>query len=67
MDPGNWATDLAAGSAFGYTLLTAIMLANGCAIFFQVCTLLVQSCRSSAPRKTSPAFRFQRCRAIQQT
>jgi len=36
VDPGNWATDLAAGSAFGYTLLTAIMLANFTAIFFQV-------------------------------
>lgn len=36
MDPGNWATDLAAGSAYGYDLLAAILLANICAIFFQV-------------------------------
>ena len=26
MDPGNWATDLAGGSAFGYTLLSVILL-----------------------------------------
>ncbi|HXQ02398.1 MAG TPA: divalent metal cation transporter, partial [Candidatus Udaeobacter sp.] len=26
MDPGNWATDLAGGSAFGYTLLSIILL-----------------------------------------
>src|SRR5260370_26310434 len=28
MDPGNWATDLAGGSQFGYTLLSAILLSN---------------------------------------
>lgn len=27
MDPGNWATDLAGGSQFGYTLLSVILLA----------------------------------------
>jgi hypothetical protein len=32
MDPGNWATDLAGGSAFGYTLLSAILLSNLMAI-----------------------------------
>src|SRR5215213_1341055 len=26
MDPGNWATDLAGGSRYGYTLLSVIML-----------------------------------------
>ena len=26
MDPGNWATDLAGGSKFGYTLLSVIAL-----------------------------------------
>ncbi len=36
VDPGNWATDLAAGSAYGYDLLAAVLLANICAIFFQV-------------------------------
>lgn len=28
MDPGNWATDLAGGSEFGYALLWVILLAN---------------------------------------
>ena len=28
MDPGNWATDLAGGAQFGYTLLFVIMLSN---------------------------------------
>ena len=35
MDPGNWATDLAGGSAFGYTLLCVIMLSNLMAILLQ--------------------------------
>ena len=35
MDPGNWATDLAAGSGFGYSLLWVILLANLVAILFQ--------------------------------
>ena len=29
MDPGNWATDLAAGSSFGYSLLWIILLVSG--------------------------------------
>lgn len=35
MDPGNWATDLAAGSAFGYRLLSVILLSNLMAILLQ--------------------------------
>ena len=35
MDPGNWATDLAGGSKFGYTLLFVIMLSNVMAILLQ--------------------------------
>ncbi len=35
MDPGNWATSLAGGSAFGYTLLSVIMLSNLMAILLQ--------------------------------
>ncbi|HEX6560115.1 MAG TPA: Nramp family divalent metal transporter, partial [Longimicrobiales bacterium] len=35
MDPGNWATSLAGGSAFGYTLLGAIMVSNLMAILLQ--------------------------------
>ncbi len=35
MDPGNWATDLAGGSAFGYTLLSVILMSNLMAILLQ--------------------------------
>jgi manganese transport protein len=35
MDPGNWATDLAGGSKFGYTLLSVILLSNLMAIVLQ--------------------------------
>ena len=35
MDPGNWATDIAGGSKFGYALLTVILLSNLMAILLQ--------------------------------
>jgi manganese transport protein len=35
MDPGNWATSIAGGSAFGYTLLSVIMISNLMAILMQ--------------------------------
>ena len=35
MDPGNWATDLAGGAKFGYTLLFVIMISNLMAILLQ--------------------------------
>jgi manganese transport protein len=35
MDPGNWATDLAGGAQFGYTLMSVIMLSNLMAILLQ--------------------------------
>ncbi len=35
MDPGNWATDLAGGASFGYTLLFVILLSNAMAILLQ--------------------------------
>ena len=35
MDPGNWATDLAGGSTFGYTLLSVILLSNLMAMVLQ--------------------------------
>jgi manganese transport protein len=35
MDPGNWATDLAGGSAYGYTLLSVILVSNLMAILLQ--------------------------------
>ena len=39
MDPGNWATDLAAGSQFNYALLTVIFLSNLFAILMQALCL----------------------------
>ncbi|MBW4466311.1 MAG: Nramp family divalent metal transporter [Pegethrix bostrychoides GSE-TBD4-15B] len=35
MDPGNWATDIAAGSRFGYSLLSVVLLSNLMAILLQ--------------------------------
>jgi manganese transport protein len=35
MDPGNWATDLAGGAKFGYTLLVVVMISNLMAILLQ--------------------------------
>ncbi|WP_103125702.1 Nramp family divalent metal transporter [Nostoc cycadae] len=35
IDPGNWATDIAGGAKFGYTLLTVILLSNLMAILLQ--------------------------------
>ncbi|MDQ3080121.1 MAG: Nramp family divalent metal transporter [Pseudomonadota bacterium] len=55
MDPGNWATDLAGGSAFGYTLLSVILLSNMMAIVLQALAAklgivagldLAQACRA---------------------
>lgn len=54
MDPGNWATDLAGGARFGYTLLSVIMISNLMAILLQSLALrlgivtgrdLAQACR----------------------
>src|SRR5271154_3427375 len=39
MDPGNWATDLAGGSRYGYTLLFVIMASNLMAILLQSLSL----------------------------
>ncbi|MBC7971893.1 MAG: Nramp family divalent metal transporter [Verrucomicrobia bacterium] len=56
MDPGNWATDLAGGSKFGYTLLSVILLSNLMAVLLQsLCVRLgvatgrdlAQMCRDS--------------------
>ena len=35
MDPGNWATDLAGGSRFGYALLSVILISNLMAVLLQ--------------------------------
>jgi manganese transport protein len=62
MDPGNWATDLAGGSAFGYTLLSVILLSNLMAILLQsLCARLgivtgrdlAQACRDHYSRPTT--------------
>src|ERR1700761_4665634 len=62
MDPGNWATSLAGGSRFGYSLLTVALLSNVMAIVLQsLCTRLgvgagrdlAQACRDSFPRYVS--------------
>jgi len=59
MDPGNWATDLAGGASFGYTLLFVIMLSNLMAILLQALAArlgivtgrdLAQACRANYPR-----------------
>lgn len=39
MDPGNWATALAGGSAFGYTLLSVALMSNIMAILLQALSL----------------------------
>ena len=62
MDPGNWATDLAAGSRYNYTLLFVIMLSNLMAILLQSLCIklgvvtgrdLAQACRDHFSRPVS--------------
>ena len=35
MDPGNWATDIAGGAKFGYTLISVILISNLFAMLLQ--------------------------------
>src|SRR3954469_15750485 len=62
MDPGNWATDLAGGAQFGYTLLSVILISNLMAILLQhLCVKLgiatgrdlAQACRDQYSRPTT--------------
>ena len=62
MDPGNWATDLVGGSAFGYSLLSVVLLSNFTAMLLQALAVrleiasgmdLAQACRD----QFSPAAR----------
>src|SRR4051795_2405454 len=62
MDPGNWATDLAGGAQYGYTLLSVIMISNLMAILLQALAArlgiasgrdLAQACRDSYSRPTT--------------
>src|SRR5919205_1138368 len=59
MDPGNWATDIAGGARFGYTLLSVIMISNLMAILLQAMAArlgiasgrdLAQACRDHYSR-----------------
>lgn len=54
MDPGNWATDIAGGAKFGYTLLSVVLISNLFAMILQHLSLklgivaerdLAQACR----------------------
>lgn len=62
MDPGNWATSLAGGAQFGYTLLVVALVSNIMAIILQsLCARLAigtgrdlaQACRDAYPRWVS--------------
>ena len=62
MDPGNWATDIAGGSAFGYTLLSVILLSSLMAMVLLALSArlgiatgldLAQACRAHYPRPVS--------------
>lgn len=62
MDPGNWATSIAGGSRFGYSLLFVALLSNIMAVILQaLCARLAigsgrdlaQACRDGYPRWTS--------------
>jgi manganese transport protein len=65
MDPGNWATDIAGGSKFGYDLLSVILLSNLVAVLLQALSArlgivtgrdLAQSCRDAYPRPVNLAL-----------
>jgi manganese transport protein len=65
MDPGNWATDIAGGSKFGYSLLCVILLSNIMAILLQALAArlgivtgrdLAQACRDACPRPVNLAL-----------
>jgi manganese transport protein len=62
MDPGNWATDLAGGARYGYTLLSVVVLSNLMAILLQSLAArlgiasgrdLAQACRDTYSRRTT--------------
>jgi manganese transport protein len=63
IDPGNWATSIAGGSQFGYSLLSVILISNLMAMLFQAAAVrlglasgrdLAQMCREQYP----PAISF---------
>ncbi|UII26312.1 Nramp family divalent metal transporter [Fulvivirga maritima] len=60
MDPGNWATDLAGGSEFGYTLIWVLLMSNLMAILLQSLSARLGLVRkmdlAQASRATYPPF-----------
>ena len=60
MDPGNWATDLAGGSQFGYTLLWVLLMSNLMALLLQSLSarlgIVTQRDLAQASRETYPRF-----------
>jgi manganese transport protein len=60
MDPGNWATDLAGGSQFGYTLLWVLLMSNLMALLLQNMSARLGIVRgrdlAQANRETYPAY-----------
>jgi manganese transport protein len=65
MDPGNWATDIAAGSRFGYALIWVLLMSNVMAILLQSLSArlgivtgmdLAQACRAMFDRRVSRAL-----------
>ncbi len=60
MDPGNWATDLAGGSQFGYTLIWVLLMSNLIALLLQSLSARLGIVRSrdlaQASREIYPPF-----------
>lgn len=65
MDPGNWATDIAGGSKYGYTLLSVVLVSSMLAVLLQGLSArlgiatgrdLAQACRDSYPRPVGIAL-----------
>jgi manganese transport protein len=65
MDPGNWATDIAAGSKFGYALIWVLMMSNLMAVLLQTLSArlgivtgmdLAQACRAMFGRRVGVAL-----------
>lgn len=60
MDPGNWATDLAGGSKFGYTLIWVLLMSNIMALVLQSLSARLGIIRgrdlAQANRETYPRF-----------
>ncbi len=61
MDPGNWATSIAGGSAYGYTLLSMVLISSLMAIYLQALSArlgiatgrdLAQACRDHFSKPT---------------